>query len=358
MRMRNVLNMIFLMLLAAAIVAGCSGKQPTAPNAPASTGGGSTEQPKQTAAGGGDAEGPKYTFRLAETHPADYPTTMADKRFAELVHERSNGRITIDVFPSAQLGEEKAVIEQVQLGAIEFTRVSTGPMAEFNAEYGVFSLPYIFDSDEHLWTFLRGDYGEKLLDSLEQSKMKGLAYYSSGARSFYARQPLNSLEDLKGLKIRVQQNKLNIELMDALGASATPMAYGEVYSSLQTGVIDAAENNFPSYYSSKHYEVAPYMILDAHQRVPEVLLISKATWDKLSKEDQDLIKQAAVDSIAYQQEEWAKYEKESEEAVRAAGSTIVEVTDLKPWQEAVKPVIEQYREQYKEVLEAIDQARR
>lgn len=304
-----------------------------------------------------NSDGPKYTFRLAETHPADYPTTRADKRFAELVNERSNGRITIDVFPSAQLGEEKAVIEQVQLGAIEFTRVSTGPMAEFNQDYGVFSLPYIFNSDEHLWSFLDGDYGKKLLDSLESSKMKGLAYYSAGARSFYARKPVTSLEDLKGMKIRVQQNKLNIELMDALGASATPMAYGEVYSSLQTGVIDAAENNYPSYYSSKHYEVAPHLILDQHQRVPEVLLISKGTWDKLSKADQELIKKAAQDSVAYQKEEWAKYEKESEDAVKQAGSTITAVPDLKIWQDAVKSVIDLYREQYKEILEAIDQAK-
>jgi len=361
MLMKNAFRGGLLILLVALVLAGCSGKQPASNTSSSSGGGGGSQQSSQTSgspqAQAQQAEGPKYTWRLAETHPVEHPTTKADKKFAELVHERSNGRITIDVFPSAALGEEKAVIEQVQLGAIEFTRVSSGPMAEFNSDFGVFSLPYIFDNDDHMWSFLRGEYGGKLLDSLQNSKLVGLAYYTAGARSFYARVPVKSLEDLKGMKIRVIQNKLNIEIMDALGASATPMAYGEVYSALQTGVIDAAENNFPSYLTSKHYEVAPYMILDAHQRIPEVLLMSKQVWDQLSPEDQDLIKQAAIDSIDYQLEEWAKSEKESEDEVRAAGAEITPVDDLKPWQEAVKPVIELYRDQYNDVLNAIAAAR-
>ncbi|MEX2414628.1 MAG: TRAP transporter substrate-binding protein [Paenibacillaceae bacterium] len=303
-------------------------------------------------------EGPNYNFRLAETHPADYPTTKGDMKFAELVKEKSDGRITIDVFPSAQLGEEKAAIEQVQLGAIEFTRISSGPLGEFNKDFGVFSLPYIFDNDEHVWNFLLGDAGMKLLDSLDNSRLKGLAYYTSGSRSFYSTKPLTSLADLKGLKIRVQENQLNLSIIKALGASATPMPYGDVYSALQTGVIDAAENNYPSYFSSKHYEVAGHYILDGHQRVPEVLMMSKTAWDKLSPEDQAIIKEAALESVAFQREEWAKYEKVSEEGVRAAGATITEVTDVTPWQEAVKPVIDENREQFKAVLDAIDAARK
>lgn len=302
-------------------------------------------------------ERPQYTFRLAETHPADYPTTLGDKKFAELVSERTDGRITIEVFPSAQLGEEKAAIEQVQLGSIDFTRVSTGPLAEFNDEYGVFSLPYIFDNDEHVWNFLRGPKGRELLSSIESSNMKGLAYYSSGSRSFYSTEPLESIDDIEGKKIRVIQNKLNIDVVEALGGNASPMAYGEVFSALQSGVIDAAENNYPSYYSSKHYEVAPYMIRDSHQRVPEVLLVSKVTWDKLSPEDQEIIEQAALDSVKTQKEEWAKYAKESKEKVLEAGVTITEVEDITPWQEAVQPVIEEHGEKYADILEAIDEAR-
>ncbi|WP_199614263.1 TRAP transporter substrate-binding protein [Paenibacillus alkalitolerans] len=337
--MKNINLSFIAIILVAILVSGCA------------SGGGNTQTGESAS---GANEGPTYTFRLAEAHPADYPTTKGDMKFAELVKERSNGRITIDVFPSAQLGEEKAVIEQVQLGAIEFTRVSTGPMAEFSKNFGVFSLPYIFDNDEHVWKFLLGESGMSLLDTLQSSGLQGLGWYSSGSRSFYSSKPLTGIEDLKGKKIRVIENKLNLAIMEALGASGTPMPYGEVYSSLQTGVIDAAENNYPSYYSSKHYEVAPHLLLDHHQRVPEVLLVSKTVWDKLSEEDQGIIRQAALDSIEYQREEWAKYEKESEDAVRAAGVTITEVTDFQPWKDAVKPVIDSYREEYREILDAIE----
>ncbi|WP_370872544.1 TRAP transporter substrate-binding protein [Paenibacillus zeirhizosphaerae] len=334
-------SLLFVLLAAIVTITGCST-------------GGSDNQEAGTAGQGGAAT---YNFRLAEAHPADYPTTKGDMKFAELVKEKSGGRITIDVFPSAQLGEEKSAIEQVQLGAIEFTRVSTGPMAEFNKDFGVFSLPYIFNDDDHVWRFLQSETGTKLLDSLETSGLKGLTYYSSGSRSFYSTKPVAKLEDLKGMKIRVIENKLNIEIMDALGANATPMAYGEVYSALQTGIIDAAENNYPSYYSSKHFEIAQNYILDGHQRVPEVLLVSKQVWDTLSPEDKAILKEAAVESTEYQREEWAKYEKESEEKVRAGGAVITEVSDADAWKNAVKPVIEKYRTEYGEVLNAIEQAK-
>ncbi|WP_094604459.1 Solute-binding protein [Sporomusa silvacetica DSM 10669] len=304
------------------------------------------------------AEGAKYTFRLAETHPADYPTTMGDKKFAELVNERTQGRIKIEVFPSSQLGEEKAVIEQIQLGAIEFTRVSASPLAEFNKAFGVFSLPYIFDNNDHMWKFLNGEAGNKILDGLEKSKMKGLAYYDGGARNFYTKNPVTKVEDLKGMKIRVQQSKINMDLISALGASATPMPYGEVYSGLQTGVIDGAENNSPSYFTANHYQAVKNFILDGHQRVPEVLLISKVTWDKLSEEDRKIIKQAAIDSVATQRELWGKFEKESMDKLKANGVVVTEVSDVKPWQAAVKPVIDKYVADYKEQLDAIDQARK
>ncbi|HWR39524.1 MAG TPA: TRAP transporter substrate-binding protein [Patescibacteria group bacterium] len=303
------------------------------------------------------AEGPKYTFRLAETHPPDYPTTLADKKFAELVKERTNGRITINVFPSSQLGEEKAVIEQVQLGAIEFTRVSASPLAEFNKQFGVYSLPYIFDNDDHMWSFLNGD-GQKMLDNMEKSKMKGLAYYTSGSRNFYTKNPVKTVEDLKGMKIRVQQNKINMDLIAALGASATPMPYGEVFSGLQTGVIDGAENNPPSYLTANHYQAVKNFVLDSHQRVPEVLLISKVTWDKLSEDDRKILKSAAADSVGFQREAWAKFEKDAMDKLKANGVVVTEVTDVKPWQNAVKPVIDKYNAEYKEELEAIAKAKK
>ncbi|MFJ7726761.1 TRAP transporter substrate-binding protein [Neobacillus sp. NPDC097160] len=315
------------------------------------------EQTASTKDGGSKAEGPKYTFRLADNQPPDYPTVVGDKKFAELVEERTDGRIKIEVFPSAQLGDEKSVLEQVQLGAIEFTRINSSPLAEFNKEFTALGLPYVFESEEHLWNFLNGDMGTKLLDGLEQSKMKGLAYYDSGSRSFYSTKPLKSVKDLKGQKIRVQQSKINIDFMEALGASATPMPYGEVFSALQTGIIDGAENNIPSLDSSNHYQEAKNFILDHHQRIPEVLLISKAAWDKLSKEDQKVIKQAALDSVKTQREEWDKWEERSTKKLKDAGVTFTEVDDMKPWKDAVKPMVDEYTKEYKDVMDAIEKAR-
>ncbi|HJV46645.1 MAG TPA: TRAP transporter substrate-binding protein [Bacillota bacterium] len=304
------------------------------------------------------AEGKKLSFRLADAHPDNYPTVLGDKKFAELVNQKSNGRIKIDVFANGQLGDEKSVIEQVQLGAVEFTRVSTGPLAEFSKPLGVFSLPYIFDNTEHEWNFLNSPKGDELLKGLEASKLEGLAYYDSGARSFYSTKPMNSVDDMKGQKIRVIQNKINIDLMEALGANASPMPYGEVFSSLQTGVIDAAENNMPSYVSANHFQVAKNLILDAHQRVPEVLMASKAIWDKLGDEDKKIIQEAAKESVATERQEWDKMEKDSAEKAKAAGVNIVEVKDLKPWQDKVKPVIDKYRADYGDVLDAIAKARK
>jgi tripartite ATP-independent transporter DctP family solute receptor len=303
-------------------------------------------------------EGPKYIFRLAETHPPDYPTTLGDKKFAELVYQYTNGRIKIEVFPSAQLGEEKPVIEQVQLGAIEFTRVSSAPLAEFNRQFGVYSLPYIFESDGHVWRFLDSDIGKAMLDNLEQSRMKGLAYYSSGSRNFYTQDPVTKVADLRGMKIRVQQNRVNIDLIKALGAAPTPLPYGEVLGALQDGMIDGAENNPPSYLTADHYQVARNYILDGHLRVPEVLLISKATWDRLPETDRSIIKQAALESVKFQRELWGKFESEAMERLRASGVKITQIQDVKPWQQAVQTVIEKYYPDYREELDAIEKTRR
>jgi tripartite ATP-independent transporter DctP family solute receptor len=315
------------------------------------------EEASTTKVGGAKAEDPKYTFRLADNQPPDYPTVVGDKKFAELVEERTNGRIKIEVFPSAQLGDEKSVLEQVQLGAIEFTRINSSPLAEFNDQFTALGLPYVFDSEEHLWNFLNGEMGTKLLDGLEQSKMKGLAYYDSGSRNFYSTKPLKGVKDLKGQKIRVQQSKINIDFMEALGASATPMPYGEVFSALQTGIIDGAENNIPSLDSSNHYQEAKNFILDHHQRIPEVLLISKAAWDKLSEKDQKIVKQAALDSVKAQREEWDKWEERSTKKLKDAGVTFTEVEDITPWKEAVKSIVDKYSTDYKEVMDAIEKAR-
>ena len=236
--------------------------------------------------------------------------------------------------------------------------LAPGPLAEFNKALGVFSLPYIFDSEAHEWKFLEGNYAQQMLGNLEKSKFIGLAYMDGGARSFYTKNPVKVPADLKGMKIRVIQNKINMDMISALGGSATPMPYGEVFSALQTGVIDGAENNAPSYLTANHFQAVKNYVIDAHQRVPEVLMASKVTWDKLSEEDRKLIKQAATDSVKFQREFWNKFDKEAMDKLKAAGVIVTEVKDVKAWQDAVKPVIDKYSADYKTELEEIAKARK
>ena len=295
-------------------------------------------------------------LRLGETHVADYPTTKGDYEFARLVEERTGGRIKIEVYHSSQLGQEKAVIEQVQFGAVDFTRVSISPLSAFAPAFDALQMPYLYRGEEHMWKVLDGPIGEEFLGSLEPANFIGLAWYDSGARNFYnSKKEIKSVADLKGMKIRVQESQLMMGLVSALGAVPTPMPFGEVYSALQTGVIDGAENNWPSYFSTSHYEVAKYFTLDGHTRVPEILIASKISMDKLSKEDQEIIKQAAKDSMPYQIKLWKEFEKVSEEKVRAAGSIITELTPeaVVEFQNAMQPMYDALSPELQEVVKKI-----
>ncbi|MDI6838311.1 MAG: TRAP transporter substrate-binding protein, partial [Rhizobiaceae bacterium] len=263
--------------------------------------------------------------------------------FAEKVKEYSNGEIEIKVFHSAQLGEEKDTIEQTQFGVIDLNRVSLGPFNNIIEETQVVSLPYIFRSVDHMHKVMDGPIGDEILAAFEAHDLIGLAFYDGGSRSFYnSEKPIKSVDDLKGMKFRVMQSDMFVDMVGALGANATPMPYGEVYSAIQTGVIDGAENNWPSYDSSGHFEVARYYTLDEHLIVPEVLVMSKKTWDKLSPEDQAIVRQAAKDSVPQMRELWAAQEKKSEDKIRAAGVQIVNDIDKKPFIDAMKPVYEKH----------------
>lgn len=348
-------------LAAAVLLAACGTKQ-----APPSGSQAQGDRPAQGPNGQGTASGgqaaksgqPQMVLRLAENQPEDYPTTIGDKAFAKMVSEKTNGRIRIDVYPGAQLGDEKTVIEQIQLGAIDFARVNVQPLGEFSQKIGVLNLLYLFESEEHLWKVLNGAIGQEILDSLSGSRMVGLTYYDSGARSFYnSKRAVNTPADMKGLKIRVQQSKLMVDLVSALGASATPMAYGEVYNALKTGVIDGAENNWPSYYSTGHYEVAKYYTLDYHTRSPEVIIASNALWEKLSGEDRTIIAEAAKASTEVQRKAWKEYEAKAIEGVKAKGNTVIEVNDLSAWQQAVAGLYDTHGAQYKDLVQKIRAAR-
>lgn len=300
------------------------------------------------------SSGKHYTFRLADDQPANYPTVTGDKEFAKLVSERTNGRIQIKVYPNAQLGDEKSVLEQVQLGAIDFIRVNSSPLANYSKKIGVLNLPYLFKDSTQEWNVLNGKIGQELLDSLSGAKLVGLTYYDSGTRNFYnTKHPVSKPSDLKGLKIRVQQSNIMVDLVNTLGGSATPLPYGEVYNALQTGVIDGAENNWPSYYSTNHYKVAKYFTEDHHTMNPEVVAMSQKKWNELSKSDQQIIKQAAVDSQKVQRAAWKALQDKAKAAVKANGNTVTQVTDIAAWQKAVQPLYDKYGNQYKDLISQI-----
>ncbi|HLP70797.1 MAG TPA: TRAP transporter substrate-binding protein [Rhizobium sp.] len=285
----------------------------------------------------------ELVLRSSDTHPDGYPTVEAVKYMGKLLEERTKGRIGIEVFHSAQLGEEKDTIEQTQFGVIDLNRVSLGPFNNIIEETQVVSLPYIFRSVDHMHKVMDGPIGDEILAAFEAHDLIGLAFYDGGSRSFYnSEKPIKSVDDLKGMKFRVMQSDMFVDMVGALGANATPMPYGEVYSAIQTGVIDGAENNWPSYDSSGHFEVAKYYTLDEHLIVPEVLVMSKKSWDKLSPEDQAVVRQAAKDSVPHMRELWAAQEKKSEEKIRAAGAEVVTDIDKTPFIEAMKPVYEKH----------------
>lgn len=285
----------------------------------------------------------EVTLRSSDTHPDGYPTVAAVNAMGDMLKERSNGRICIEVFHSAQLGEEKDTIEQTQFGVIDMNRVSLGPFNNIIEETQVPSLPYIFRSVEHMHKVMDGAVGQQILDAFTDHDLVGLAFYDSGSRSFYnSERPIASIEDLAGMKFRVMQSDMFVDMVSALGANATPMPYGEVYSSIQTGVIDGAENNWPSYDSSGHFEVAKYYTLDQHLIVPEVLVMAKSSFEALSAADQELVRQAARDSVPIMRELWTAREAESEARVREAGVEIITDIDKTPFIEAMAPVYEKY----------------
>ncbi|HAN43856.1 MAG TPA: C4-dicarboxylate ABC transporter, partial [Ruminococcaceae bacterium] len=228
--MKKAISIFLAAAMLAGVSMGCS-------SSPASSGSSSGS------ASSSAAKKPEFVFRYAENQAKDYPTTQGAYKFAEIVEQKTNGRIKIEVYYGAQLGDEKSVMEQMQFGGIDFARVSLSPLAEFAKQLNVLQLPYLYRDSAHMWKVLEGPIGDQFKNGLGESKLVGLSWYDSGSRNFYnSKKPITKLEDLKGMKIRVQENQMMMDMIKAIGAQPTPMAYGEVYSALQTGVIEAAEN--------------------------------------------------------------------------------------------------------------------
>jgi len=293
-------------------------------------------------------------LRLSTNHAADYPTTLALDEFAKSVEEQTEGRIKIEVYPSAQLGEEQDVVEQLQIGAIDFARISLATITEFSRSLDVLILPYLYRDSAHMWNVLEGEIGDEFLKSVTNANLIGLTFYDAGARNFYnTKHDVKSVADLKGMKIRVQESKLMMGLVEALNASATPMPFSDVYNSLQTGVIDGAENNWPSFISTNHYEVAKYFTVDEHSRVPEMLIASKMVMDKLSAEDQEIIHNAARASLSAQKELWAAEEAKAEKIAKDAGVSVTYLDSNEEFQKAVEHLYEEFGGEYTELIERI-----
>ncbi|MBU0474110.1 MAG: TRAP transporter substrate-binding protein [Bacteroidetes bacterium] len=281
-----------------------------------------------------------------------HPVHKAMLNMAERVKEKSNGSIQISVYPSQQLGTERECLELLQIGSLAMTKVSSSVLEGFVPIFKVFSLPYIFRSEEHKFNVFEGEVGRELLLSPEKYWLRGLCFYDAGSRSFYTKdKPINSPDDLVGLKIRTQESATSVKLVNALGGSATPISWGELYTALQQGVVDGAENNPPSFYLSRHYEVCKYYSIDEHTSVPDLLLISTVVWNELTEKEQKWVQDAADESYLYEKKLWKESTLEALKAVEEAG-VIISYPDKAAFIEKVQPLMEEYKTE-KEVYNLI-----
>jgi len=292
-------------------------------------------------------------LKIGHSLDVEHPVHKAMLFMAEKLKEKSGGKVILQVYPGEQLGSEREMIEQVQMGLLDITKVSTSPLESFIPSFSVFSVPYLFRDKEHLWNVLDGPLGEKLKKAGEGKELKGLCYYDAGSRSFYTKsKPILTPADLEGMKIRVQESQTAMQMIKELGASPTPIAWGELYTSLQQGVVDGAENNPPSFYLSGHYEVCKYYSLDQHTMVPDIVLIGMKTWNKLPADVQRMVQEAADESVQYQKQLWKETTENALKKVQEHGVKVY-YPDKKPFREKVKPMHESYKGT--EVGELIDE---
>jgi len=293
-------------------------------------------------------------IRLGHALDVSHPVHKAMKFMANRIEEKSNGQLKVDIYPSQQLGSERELIELLQIGSLGMTKVSTGTLENFAPELRVFGLPFLFKDRQHRFDVLESEIGEKLLEASVRNRLKGLTFYDAGSRSFYSTQPLNSPSDLKGQKIRVMESQTAINMVKYLGGSPTPVSWGELYTALQQGIVDGAENNLPSFYLSYHYEVCKYYMVDEHTALPDELLISTVVWDKLSKKEQKWVKDAAMESSEYEKGIWREAELHALEEIKKAG---VKVTypEKEQFREMVQPMYDEFKkdEEMKKTIEAI-----
>jgi tripartite ATP-independent transporter DctP family solute receptor len=299
----------------------------------------------------------KTVLKASDVQPAGYPTVVATENLGKKLEAATNGRLSVQMYPSMQLGGEKETIEQTQIGAIQMLRVSVGSMGPIVDDINVVNMPFLFRNTAHAEKMMDGPIGQELLDKITASPNAGLValcWMDAGARSLYnTKKPIKAIEDIKGLKFRVIGNPIFIDMMNALGGNGVAMGYDQVFSALQTGVIDGAENNPPSYVFSNHYTAAKYFSLTEHLIIPEVLVFSKKAWTQLSGDDQSLIKKFAREAQLEERELWNKYQLQAMDKAKAAGCQIIEIADKAPFQNAVKPVWDKYGPKYQDTIKRI-----
>ena len=294
-------------------------------------------------------------FTSADAHPADYPTVRAVEFMGRYLSDKTNGRLGIKVFAGGQLGNETDTLEITSFGGIDFNRVNFAPLNSIEPMTLPFSLPFVFDSVDHMRRVVDSEVGDEVLAAMDPHGLIGLAIYDSGARSFYnVRRPINTPADMKGLKIRVPASDLYVAMVNALGANAVPIPFGEIYQSLAQGVIDGAENNWPTFVGERHYEVADYLSLTQHLLTPEALVMSKISWDKLSASDQALVREAAKASVGEMRRLWDQRVAEAKATIAASDVAVNEV-DTAPFAALMRPVWDQFitTPQQKAVVEKI-----
>jgi tripartite ATP-independent transporter DctP family solute receptor len=299
----------------------------------------------------------KLVMKASDVHPEGYPTVVAVENMGKKLEKATNGRLSIQMYPSMQLGGEKEAIEQAQVGAIQFARVSVGALGPVVDDLNVFNMPYLFRDTKHMQKVIDGPIGQELMDKVTNNPKAGLvalAFMDAGARSLYdTKKPIKNLADLKGMKFRVMGNPMFVDMMNSLGGNGVSMGYDQVFNALQTGVVDGAENNPPSFVFDNHYQVAKFYTIDEHLIVPEMVVFSKKTWDTLSKDDQALLVKFGREAQQEERVLWEKYEKEAMDKARAAGITITEISDKKAFQDAVKPVWDKYGPKYADTIKRI-----
>jgi tripartite ATP-independent transporter DctP family solute receptor len=299
----------------------------------------------------------KLVLKATDVHPLGYPTVEAVVRMGKKLEAASNGRISIQMYPSMQLGGEKEMIEQAQVGALQIARISVGPMGPIVPELNVFNLPFMFRDNAHMEKVIDGPIGDEMLKKLTDhptAGLIGLCWMNAGSRNVYnSKHPITKVEDLRGRKIRMMGNPVFVDTMNSLGGNGVAMGFDQLINAMQTGVVDGAENNEPSYESGQHYRYAKFYSKTGHLIIPEILVFSKKSWDGLVKDDQALIGKLAKEAQQEQRKLWYEREAESLKKMQDAGAQVNEVADRKPFQAAVKPVWDKYGAQYATLIERI-----